>query len=134
MADEFITATTLASYPGVTIPGASSADLIVNLTNGLIVDLIGVPDPVPTRVVAIALEVAARALRNPEGVESVTKGVDDWKKTIRYANAETLRAGVYLTDEERADLLGQIGDNAQVGSIRTRVPGYSRRAGYGLDC
>lgn len=133
MADEFITAETLASYPGVTIPSVESGALIVTLTNGEIVDLIGVPDPIPSRVTAIALEVAARALRNPEGVESMTRGLDDWKKTVRYANADKLRAGVYLSEEEKAELLAKVGDNPQVGSIRMHVPGYSRRTGYGVD-
>jgi hypothetical protein len=111
MADEFITTTSLASYPGVdtTNVSAGTLQLVVDLTNGLIVDLLGVPDPIPTKVKATAYEVGARALRNPEGYESVTRGVDDWKKTVRYSNAEALRAGVYLNDEEVTYLLGKKG-------------------------
>lgn len=131
---EFISAQTLASYPGVTISNAETADLVVSLTNGLITDVVGEDlDPIPFRVKTIAYEVAARALRNPEGAESITKGVDDWKKTVRYSQAEALRAGVYLTDEEKADLLGKLGGTPGVGSIRMHVPGYDRRTGSGLN-
>ena len=124
MADEFVTATTLASYPGVVMPANSeTSDLVVELTNGEIVDLIRVPDPIPFRVRAIAFEVAARALRNPEGAESITKGVDDWKKTVRFSQADKLRAGVYLTDGEKAELLGAVGRRKKrTGSIQLKVP------------
>jgi hypothetical protein len=120
---DFITRPNLASYPGVTIKNTGAADLVVQLTNGLITDVIGTPDPVPTKAIAVAYEVAARALRNPDGVESVTTGVDDWKKTIRYANADSLRAGVYLTDDEVAALRGKKGVK-RVKSIGLKVPDH----------
>jgi len=119
----FIDETGLASYPGVNV-SASSAEtlaLVLTLTNGLITDIVGSPDPVPTRVTAIAYEVAARALRNPEGYESVTRGVDDWKKTVRYANAASLLAGVYLTADEVKDLRGKKGVK-RVKSVGLKVP------------
>jgi len=118
---EFITRPALASYPGVEITDIAAANLVVQLTNGLITDIVGDPSPVPTKVLTVAYEVAARALRNVDGVESVTSGVDDWKKTIRYANADSVRAGVYLTDEEVNDLVGKRGVK-RAKSIRLRVP------------
>lgn len=120
---DFITRPKLASYPGVTITSAQTgtADLVVQLTNGLITDIVGDIDPVPTKVLTIAYEVAKRALSNPDGVESITTGVDDWKKTVRYANAASLRAGVYLTDEEVADLRGKKGVK-RTKSIQLGVP------------
>jgi hypothetical protein len=53
----------------------------------------------PPRVQAVRLEVAARAWRNPAGNTSETTGPFTWR------NDRIVRAGVYLTDEERADLL-----------------------------
>lgn len=122
----------LRAYPGVAIPSEATGELIVRLTNGLIGDIVGDIDPVPTRALAIALVVAKRALSNPEGAESVTTGLDDWKKTIRYRAAEVAEGvGVFLTHDEEDELLGLVrAANATtppspVGSIRLAVPGYA---------
>ena len=93
-----ITTTDLSSY--LRDPQADpDAATVVELANGVVNDVIGDLDPLPTRVTAITLEVAARAWRNPHGYSSET--VDDY--TYR-RDAETRRAGVYLTDDERAEL------------------------------
>lgn len=95
-----ITAGDLASYlRDPLLATESSLDLIVELANGMVEEVTGPLDPVPTRVRAIALEVAARAWRNPEGYSSET--VDDY--TYR-RDAATRQAGVYLTADERAEL------------------------------
>jgi hypothetical protein len=95
-----ITKAELASYlrdPDVNTN--TDADLIVSLADGLVAEIVGAPTTVPTRVKAITLEVAARAWRNPKGYSSET--IDDY--TYR-RDADTRRAGVYLTDGERAEL------------------------------
>jgi uncharacterized protein (DUF58 family) len=92
-----ITDSDLASY--LRQPDADVA-LYTDLANGVVGDLIGAVDPVPTRIKAITLEVGARAFRNPNGYSSET--VDDY--TYR-RDADTRQAGVYLTDAERAELL-----------------------------
>jgi hypothetical protein len=118
----YITDTELASYLQTTIaPG--SADLVVELTNGLVTDVVGdLVDP-PTRVRTIALEVAARAWRNPQAFSSVTVGIDDYDKTVRREGAALAAPGVYLTESEEAELRGFLGvQRSRVGSIRLQVP------------
>lgn len=75
-----------------------AAGLITDLVNGVVEEVTGVLDPEPARVQAIRLEVAARAIRNPEGLTSET--IDDY--TWR---AQPARAGVYLTLDERQELI-----------------------------
>lgn len=120
----------LRAYPGVSVPSDETGDLVVDLTNGLIGDIIGDLDPVPTKALAIALVVAKRALSNPENAESITTGLDDWKKTIRYRASEMAEdAGVYLTDAQEDELRDMVREAAgtvrvsRVGSIRMSVPG-----------
>src|SRR4051812_31726872 len=79
----------------------AEVSMIVELADGIVSEVVGtVPFPVPTRMRAIALEVAARAYRNPNGYSSET--IDDY--TYRRDNS-TQQAGVYLTDAERMELL-----------------------------
>jgi hypothetical protein len=91
----------LASYPGVEGVPEATIELLRDLAEARIYGLIpqGIAD---ASVVAkgIALEVVARAYRNPGGYSSET--VDDY--TYR-RDAATRAAGVYLTADERADLL-----------------------------
>lgn len=121
----------LTAYPGVTIDPDADYTLLLELANGVVNDIIGdlALDPIPSWVKALTLEVAARALRNPEGYTSVTqsRALDDWKSasTNRYEGDAT-QAGVYLTDAERARLEallsgGPIG--GRVGTIRTKAVG-----------
>lgn len=97
----------LTSY--LRIPADTDVALIVELANGLVTETITdagltVPNPVPTKARAIALEAAGRAWRNPDGYSSET--VDDY--TYR-RDAATRAAGVYLTDSEIEDLIGVAG-------------------------
>lgn len=122
---DIITVDDLASYPGVVLREEATNALVVDLANGLVLDVVGDLSPVPTRVRALTLEVAARALRNPEGYTSVTKSIDDWDETVRREGTNE-GAGVYLTDSERAVLLASLGRPIRrVGSIRLKVPGYA---------
>lgn len=108
-----IAATDLASYlRNPSLAEEEALQQIVTLTNGLVGEVVGDLEPVPVRVQAIALEVGARAWRNPEGYSSET--IDDY--TYR-RDADTRRAGVYLTDSERAELQGIVGGRA-VRSVR----------------
>ena len=137
-----LSADDLAAYPGVKVPSQATADLVVKLTDGKINgvrlntggQLIGEVNLSPVQkasVDAIALEVAGRALKNPTGATSVTTGIDDWKQTLRYEGEVALsrRAGVYLTDDEEADLRALFDTDedtvSRPSSIRMRVPGVS---------
>lgn len=122
----FITEAQLASYLQATIP-TGAAETILELANGIVTDVLGDdydPATAPVRVKAIALEVAARAWRNPQGYSSVTVGIDDYDKTVRREGAALTRTGVYLTDEELAELLGllEVTGPVRAGSIRLRLP------------
>lgn len=87
-----------------------TALLLVDMANGVVSDLIDTePDPVPARLGAIALEVAARAYRNPGGYSSET--IDDY--TYR-RDASTRAAGVYLTDDETAEVRRLVGSGTKV--------------------
>lgn len=106
---DIITTADLASYlRDATVTNDGGAALYVDLANGLVTEAGGAPllllDPLPIRVKAITLEVAARAWRNPNGFSSET--VDDY--TYR-RDSDTRAAGVYLTDAERAELVNITG-------------------------
>lgn len=97
-----ITDAELASYLEVSV--TPSLTLKVQLANDLVEGLpyaTPLPSPVPARVRAITFEVAARAVRNANGYSSET--IDDY--TYRRDPA-TRSAGVYLTADEHAELLG----------------------------
>lgn len=100
-----ISADELASYlrdPSLT--DDSSFVFIADLAETLVRDLTGDVTTLPIRVKAITLEVAARAWRNPNGYSSET--VDDY--TYR-RDPNTRQAGVYLTDDERGEILQLVG-------------------------
>lgn len=84
--------------------GDSSTALFASMADELVTEYVGTLTSTPVRVKAIALEVAARAYRNPDGYSSET--VDDY--TYR-RDAATRQAGIYLTATERADLLSLAG-------------------------
>lgn len=96
--------------------------LIVTLTNGLVDDVVG-SAPDSAVIQAVRLEVARRAYENPRGLESQTESTGPFSKTWRVATAA--RSGVYLTDQERADLLGDISPTP-ITSWSGSLP-YSRR-------
>ena len=113
-----ITSGDLASYLRID-PTSADLDLLVELANGIVSEAApAMVTPYSTRARAITLEVAARAYRNPEGYTSET--VDDY--TYR-RDAGTGSAGVYLTDSERAEIVGLSGVTVRrVGSIRVTSP------------
>lgn len=124
--------TDLASYPGVTIPNSNTGDLVKRLTEGKINGILDLEELTAAQmreVDPIALEVAARSLRNPTGATSVTEGIDDWKQTLRWEGEVALarRAGIYLTDDEKADLRALVNPptttRRRTMSIGLRVPG-----------
>lgn len=90
----------LVSYLQVGDIATTTADLLHDLTENLILDVAGAANVNSPRVKPIALEVAARAYRNANGYSSET--VDDY--TYQRPSG-TQEAGVYLTDAERATLL-----------------------------
>lgn len=114
----------LASYlRDSTITDDEGAAFIVQQANGAVTEAWSSPvDPAPFWVVNLTLEVAARAFRNPQGLASWTKSVDDASRTERLPETSA-RAGVYLTDVE-ATRLGGLASRV-VGSIRLQVPGYT---------
>lgn len=134
MAEQIFTDIELSAYPGVNLDGvtAGTIQLVVMMANGMVTDIIGELTPVPVRAKAIALEVAARSLRNPEGASSVSKKIDDWTKTIRWEGEGAEEAGVFLTDAEEAELRRMLAaanrsTRRRSRSISMHVPGY----GYG---
>ena len=115
----FITVADLASYlRNPAVASDTDAQFYVDLANGTVEDVIGTLATVPTRVKSITLEIAARAWRNPNGYSSET--IDDY--TYR-RDADTRQAGVYLTDAERAELVGYSGKTVRrVGTIPLTNP------------
>lgn len=104
----------LASYLQVDTVQAGTGALLHDLTEAVVVDAVGFAEVSHPRVKPIALEVAARAYRNANGYQSET--VDDY--TYRRASG-TGAAGVYLTDDERATLIGiKTGYSSRVRSVR----------------
>jgi len=97
---DLITLPDLAAYMEPEDIGTARGPLIVELTLGAVYDVL--PDDLADtniRARAIALEVAARAVRNAQGYAS--ESVDDY----RYQRpSATQAAGVYLTPDERSEL------------------------------
>jgi len=100
----YFTPAELAAYlrlPSADELDTARAELLGALAGGLIAPIIVSVPALATdvRVKGIALEVVARAYRNPEGY--VEESLDDWRGKLPEAAA---RAGVYLTNAERAEL------------------------------
>lgn len=105
---EIITVTTLQSYLGAdaSLATADQLQLYVDLANGLVTEAWANPvAPAPAWVSAVAFEAAARPVRNPRGLASLTKHVGEASRTERLSD-RAARAGVYLTDDEKTDLRG----------------------------
>lgn len=119
---EIITVADLTNYLGSATPAPSNAEFIVELVNDLVTEAWAEPvDPVPSRVKLIALEVAARPARNPKGLSSWTRSVDDASRTERLSDSAA-RTGVFLTDEEAAYLSGALRRRRnRYGTIRLRI-------------
>ena len=98
--------TELASALQSDLDTATANLLLLDLAQGLITEVIGVQNPWPTIAKSIALTAAARAYRNPEG--SRQEGVGG---TNQIYNDPLYRMGVFLTSEERAELVRWSGNN-----------------------
>lgn len=108
----------LAAYPGTEGIPADTAALLQDLAEGLIYDLIPrATADASLKAKGIALEVVSRAWRNRDGYAS--EKVDDYAYS---RPGETRNAGVYLTGDERAQLLALTADTTRprVRSVRLR--------------
>lgn len=115
----FVTAPSLSAYIGS--PETEQIQQIADLVNDLIFDEWLEPvEPVPARVRAIALNVAIRAAANPKGLTSWTRSWDDITRTERVEGAR--RMGIYLTDDELAELNGAQTTSRVVKSVRMSIP------------
>lgn len=116
-----INAAAAASYTGTAVDDFPS--IWVDLTNGVVTEAWKNPvDRIPAWVQGIALEVVARPIRNPKGLSSWTRSVDDGSRTERLPDAAA-RAGIYLLPDELRRLRGETRRRQRFGTIRTRV-GY----------
>lgn len=73
--------------------------LLLDQAQGLVTEQIGDQNPWPTIAKSVALAAAGRAYVNPEGLKQDTTG-----GTTAIFNTPLYRNGVYLSDEEKADL------------------------------
>lgn len=102
---EIITPGDAAAYASTAV--TDYVTLVVGLVNELVTDEWKNPkEPVPVKVRLLALEVAGRAIRNPKGLASWTRSVDDASRTER-AGGDLTRSGVYLTTAELLLLHGR---------------------------
>ena len=119
-----ITVTDLTNYLGSATATPSNAEFLVQLVNDLVTEKWASPvDPVPIDVTLVALEAAARPARNPKGLSSWTRSVDDASRTERISDTAA-RAGVFLTADEKALLAGtQKRRRNRYGTIRVKLGG-----------
>lgn len=110
--------TEFAAYVQSDVDTATST-LLRSLVVGLI-DEIGTFDPYPVSVKAVALEAAARAYRNPDGLTSET--IDDWTGRREAAS------GVYLTESEQATIRATLPAELASSAAFTISPSYE--SGY----
>lgn len=108
-----------AAYMQSDAINTTTATLLLDLVTGL-VDELGTFTAYPVSVKAVALEAAARAYRNPDGLTSET--VDDW--TGRRESA----AGVYLTESEIAAVQATLPAVLASSAAFTITPAYE--SGY----
>lgn len=102
--------TELASALQSDLDTATANLLLLDLAQGLVIEVIGVQNPWPTVAKSVALSAAARAYRSPEGArQEAVGGVN-----VLY-NDPLYRMGVYLSDLERADLIRWNNDNGGTG-------------------
>lgn len=97
-----------------------TANLLLAIAQGLVVERIGTVDPWPASARSAVLAAAGRAYENFVGTRTTTAG----RETITYAEA---RAGVFLTDAEETDLTRWLaarsaGSGFGFGSIHLAVP------------
>lgn len=120
--------TELAAYPGVAAPPATIA-LVADIVNGLVEEMLDGRIPVrPTRVKQIALDAAAHQLINPEGAQTRTVQIDDYKETIILPDgAVQTRSGIGFDADQAAALYDAITGvrTPRAKSISLRVPGFA---------
>lgn len=92
--------TELASALQTDLDTATANLLLLDLAQGLITEVIGEQNPWPSTAKSIALIAAARAYRSPDGLRQETVG-----GTTAIYNDPLYRMGVYLSDQERSDLI-----------------------------
>lgn len=109
--------TEFASALQTDLDTATANLLLLDLAQGLVTEQIGEQSPWPTVAKATALTAAARAYRNPEGLRQETVG-----GTTGIYNDPLYRMGVYLTDQEKADLQEWL--NGPGGSVAGQPAGY----------
>lgn len=116
---EYVTADELAVALGTTATAALTA--LAERTNELVDEKWADPVvPVPASVKIIAYNAAMRVASNPKGLTSWTRSWDDITRTERIEGAR--RLGLYLSDEELAELNGTSPTTRVVKSIRMVVP------------
>jgi len=98
MAD-IATVAELASQLQTDLDTATANLLLLDQAQGLITAEIGAQNPWPTIAKSVALAAAGRAYVNPEGLRQDTTG-----STTAVYNTPLYRNGVYLSDQEKADL------------------------------
>lgn len=97
----------------------SAATLYLTLAQD-VVDGVTSPTPTSPRIKAIVLEVAARAYKTAP--EMVAENVDDYQYR-RFGENIATKPGVYLTPDERAEILQLASKgNAGKGSVKLRAP------------
>lgn len=117
MADLF-TLPELAAYMQVPSVNEDTAELLLELASDLITDVYGdaLPDPAPSRLKRVALEVVKRAYLNPNGYVSENLADYGYRR-----GSDAARSGVFLTDAERAVVVSAAG-RSTVGSVKLVTP------------
>lgn len=111
----FATAAQLASYLQVPEVDTYTAELVLDMASEAIRSVardatLDAPTA-PLELTRICLQAAGRGYKNPQGLRSQQRAVDDYSETDTYAT-ETLAASVELTPQERTDVLVAIGTTA----------------------
>lgn len=119
MTAQYVTDEQLAVALGADVtPGLTQ---IADRTNELIEEKwLSPTEPAPASVKIIAFNAAMRVASNPKGLTSWTRSWDDITRTERIEGAR--RLGLYLTDEELAELNGTSPRARVARSIRLSVP------------
>lgn len=121
---EYVSADDLAAYPGVAAP-AATLELVRGVVNGLVNDIVGDLNPIPWKIKAAALALAASHLSgNSDGASQVTVQIDDYKETRMWPDGAATRGGIGFTKEQVHELKVAAGLAAakRSRSIRLQVP------------
>ncbi len=108
--------------PANSLDADASAIYICGLANNLVTDLLPDDAVITAEVTSITLGAAKRAWANPLGLSSTTRAFDDTSRTDRWehgAVGDVSSRAVFLTDDEKADLLASVGSAMPVQTIST---------------